>query len=103
MNRYFRLTATLLTCVILMVGIAQSVYSEQRESTTNTDSKYFASLSKNEIAALKKRENQNPKLLGINSGEDDFLVMITAVLTAVLAVVGALALTGEDVDKDKIF
>jgi hypothetical protein len=86
-----------------MVGIAQSVYSEQRESTTNTDSKYFASLSKNEIAALKKRENQNPKLLGINSGEDDLLVMITAVLTAVLAVVGVLALTGEDVGKDKVF
>ncbi len=74
-----------------------------RESTTNTDSKYFASLSKNEIAALKNRENQNPKLLGIKSGEDDLLVMITAVLLALMAVVGVLALTGEDVDKDKIF
>ncbi len=102
MNRYFRLTATLLTGVILIVGIAQSVYSEQGESTTNTDPKYFASLSKHEIAVLKSRENQNPELLGLNSGED-LLLMITALLTVALAVIGVLALTGEDVDKDKIF
>ena len=103
MNRYFRLTATLLTGVILIVGIAQSVYSEQRESTTNTDPKYFASLSKYEIAALKSRENQNPKLLGIHSGEDDPLMTITELLAVVLAVVGVLALTGQNLDKDKLF
>jgi len=85
-----------------MAGVAQSVSGEQRQPTKNTDSKYLASLSKNEIAALKNREKQNPELLGINSGED-FLLMITALLTVALAVVGVLALTGEDVDKDKIF
>jgi len=103
MNRYFRLTATLLACVVFIVGIAQSVYSEQRESTTNTDPKYFASLSKNEIAVLKSRENQNPKLVGTHSGEDDPLMTITELLAVLLAVVGVLALTGKNVDKDKIF
>lgn len=63
MSGYFRLTATQLRCVILLVGIAQSVYREQRESTTNTDPEYFATLSEKEIAVLTSRENQNPRAL----------------------------------------
>lgn len=98
MKRCFRLTAALLVWVILIVGIAQSVYSEQRESNLNTDSKYAASLSKNEIAALKSRENQNPQLLDTSSGEGDPIVKVIELLAAVLAVIGLVALTGKNVE-----
>jgi len=99
MKRCFRLTAALLTGVILIVGIAQSVYSEQLGSTRSTDSKYVASLSKNEIAALKSRESQNPQLLDTIAGEGDPLVMTIELLVAVLGIIGLLALTGTNVEK----
>ena len=99
MKRCFRLTAALLTWVILIVGIAQSVYSEQWESKINTDSKYVASLSKNEIAVLKSRENQNPQLLDTSAGEGDPLLKTIELLVAVLGIIGLLALTGTNVEK----
>ena len=100
MRRCFRLTATLLACVILIVGTAQSACCDPGKPASGRDSKFLASLSNDEIAILKNREKQRPELLDIKAGEGT-LELIIATLVVAMAIVGVLALAGSNVEKWK--